>query len=218
MSLPTLNARRNKPIKKNMSHTIDYQSIIDFYYKEDTPLRHILLTHSRQVAKKALHIAKSHPEMGFDTNFLEAAAMLHDIGIIHCDAVGIHCHGTEHYIRHGIMGASMVRELMTSASFQAPEIQEDLERIARVCQRHTGAGITRSEIATQRLPLPLDNGTDEPYMPETKEEELICYADKFFSKTRLTEEKTFEQACRSLAKFGQEGVARFQKWHCIFDC
>ena len=51
---------------------------------------------------------------------------------------------------------------------------------------------------------------------ETLEEKLICYADKFFSKTRLDVEKTKEQAERSLAKFGEAGVLRFREWEKLF--
>ena len=48
------------------------------------------------------------------------------------------------------------------------------------------------------------------------EEKVICYADKFFSKTHLDKEKTVEQAEQSLAKFGEEGVLRFREWEQIF--
>ena len=59
---------------------MDYQSIIDKYYPEDNELKKILLVHSRQVADRCLKIAKQHPELRLDTEFLEEAAMLHDIG------------------------------------------------------------------------------------------------------------------------------------------
>ena len=45
-------------------------------------------------------------------------------------------------------------------------------------KRHTGAGLTKKEIIEQELPLP-----QQDFLPETTEEKLICYADKFFSKT-----------------------------------
>ena len=130
--------------------------------------------------------------------FIEEAAMLHDIGIIRCNAPGIHCHGTEPYICHGRIGAEMLRA-------------EGLPRHARVCERHTGAGLTRDDIVSQQLPLP-----QQDFLPETMEEKLVCYADKFFSKSRPDEEKTLEQAVRSLSKFGDEGVSRFMEWHEMF--
>ena len=178
---------------------MDVQQIIDRYYDEDAALRRILVVHSRSVARKALQIADRHPELHLDRQFLEEAAMLHDIGICQTDAPGILCHGTLPYICHGILGAAMLRE-------------EGYERHARVCERHTGAGLSLDDIVNQGLPLP-----HQSLLPETLEEQVICYADKFFSKTRLEQEKTIQQAERSLAKFGEEGVNRFRLWAELFD-
>ena len=69
--------------------------VIYKYYPEDNALRRLLLHHSRQVADRALTIARKHPELQLDTAFLERAAMLHDIGVFLTDAPGIHCHGTQ---------------------------------------------------------------------------------------------------------------------------
>ena len=178
---------------------MDYQVIINKYYPEDNELRRILLVHSRAVADKALAIADRHPELSLDRQFIEEAAMLHDIGIVRCNAPGIQCFGTEPYICHGRIGAEMLRA-------------EGFPRHARVCERHTGAGITRSQIIAQKLPLP-----QQDFLPETMEEKVICYADKFFSKSHLDEEKTIEQAIASLSKFGEEGVARFREWVKMFS-
>ena len=41
---------------------IDYLSIIDKYYADSPELKHILLTHSRQVADRALAIIDAHPQ------------------------------------------------------------------------------------------------------------------------------------------------------------
>lgn len=174
---------------------VDYIHIIEqLYGKEDSALKRILLVHSRAVAEKALSIADAHPELPIDRQFVEEAAMLHDIGIIRTDAAGIACFGSEPYIRHGIIGAEMLR-------------REGLERHARVCERHTGAGLSLNDIVGQNLPL-----LHQDFLPETIEEQLICYADKFFSKTHLDAEKSIEQAERSLAKFGEEGLERFRRW------
>lgn len=157
-------------------------------------LRHILLAHSRAVADKALEIARRHPELGVDELFIEEAALLHDIGIVGVDAPGIACYGTEPYIRHGVIGAEMLR-------------REGLERHARVCERHTGTGLTLEQIVVQGLPLP-----HQDLQPQTVEEQIICFADKFFSKTRLDTEKTVEQARCSLEKFGADGLLKFDAW------
>ena len=176
---------------------MNYQEIIDKYYP-DNELKRILLLHSKQVANKAIEIVDIHPELNADREFVEEAAMLHDIGIIRCNAPGIQCFGTEPYICHGTIGAEMLRG-------------EGFPRHARVCERHTGAGLSLAEIIAQNLPVP-----HHDLMPESIEEQIICYADKFFSKTRLGQEKTLEQAIRSLSKFGDEGVARFVRWSEIF--
>ena len=177
----------------------DWEKIIDKYYSGDGDLRTILIIHSQSVARKALQIVSLHPELNLDREFIEEAAMLHDIGIIKTDAPGIKCFGTEPYICHGILGAEMLR-------------QEGLPRHARVCERHTGAGLSLNEIVSQNLPLP-----HQDFLPETLEEQVICYADKFFSKTHLDREKSVEKAEKSIAKFGEEGLARFKQWEKMFE-
>ena len=41
-------------------------AIIDKYYPLDNELKHILVTHSRSVADKALAMARKHPELAWD--------------------------------------------------------------------------------------------------------------------------------------------------------
>ena len=178
---------------------MDYQHIIDKYYPEDNELRYILVTHSTLVMKRAVRICDAHPELKMDRRFLIEAAMLHDIGIFKCHAPGIFCFGPEPYICHGYIGAQLLRA-------------EGYPRHARVCERHTGTGLTKAEIIRQNLPLP-----HKDFLPETMEEQVICYADKFYSKTRPEREKTKAQAERSLAKFGEEGMARFRYWEKLFE-
>lgn len=177
---------------------MDYITIIDKYYKDNSELKDILLKHSRAVADKALAIADAHPELHLDRDFLVEAAMVHDIGIIKTDAADIKCFGTEPYIRHGVEGAEIMRA-------------EGYPRHARVCERHTGAGLSLKEIEEQALPLPHID-----LLPETLEEKVICYADKFFSKTKLDREKTLEQAERSVAKHGEDGLRRFKEMERMF--
>jgi uncharacterized protein len=173
--------------------------VISKYYPHESEAYHILVTHSKSVTEKALAIAAAHPELNPDMNFIEEAAMLHDIGIFLCDAPEIDCHGTEPYIKHGTLGAKLMRE-------------EGYPKHARVCERHTGTGITAEMIEKNNLPLQIMD-----YTPETIEEKIICYADKFFSKTKLDKEKTVDKARQSLAKYGEETVRRFDEWHELFD-
>ena len=185
------------PDKKSL--IMNYEQIISKYYKDNPELLSILMTHSRAVACKALAIADAHPELGLDRKFIMEAAMVHDIGVVRTDAPDIKCFGTEPYIRHGVLGAEIMRA-------------EGYPRHARVCERHTGAGLSSAEIIAQGLPLP-----HADLLPETLEEKLICYADKFFSKTKLDKEKSLEQAERSVAKHGGEGLARFKEMERLFE-
>jgi len=178
---------------------MDYQAIIDKYYPAEDELRRVLLHHSRQVADRCLLIVKKHRELPVDVQFLEEAAMLHDIGILHCDAPGIYCYGTEPYIRHGLLGAEMLRK-------------EGYPRHARVCERHTGTGITLEQIERQQLPLP-----HQDFVPETLEEEIVCYADKFYSKSHLDRVRTVAETAQSLEKYGEAGVRKFLDWATRFE-
>ena len=90
---------------------MDYQAIIDKYYDKNTQLRNILVVHSSAVCNKALDIIDRHPELHADRRFVEEAAMLHDIGIVRCNAPSIQCFGTEPYICHGRIGAEMFQKV-----------------------------------------------------------------------------------------------------------
>lgn len=164
---------------------MDYLSIINKYYPDDNDLRRLLLKHSRQVADRCLRIVNKHIELPVDRQFLEEAAMLHDIGIFQCDAPSIECHGTEPYIRHGQIGGDLLRA-------------EGFPRHARVAERHTGTGLSG-------------------YEPETLEEQIICYADKFYSKSSPDHVRTVLETAQSLEKFGHEGVVKFLDWAKKFE-
>ena len=176
-----------------------YQEIIDKYYPVGTKCRGIFIQHSRQVADKALEIARR-CNLDIPLDIVETAAMLHDIGIFLTNAPDIDCHGSEHYICHGILGS----ELLRKEGFD--------EEIARVAERHTGAGLTIDDIDRQQLPLPRKD-----YLPETMLEKLICYADKFFSKTRLDSEDSLERVMKKMAKWGEESVEQLQRWKEMFE-
>ena len=176
---------------------MDANAIIQHFYPEDTPLRRRLLKHSEQVRDKALALASGASEK-LDLPLVADGAMLHDLGIGKCDAPGIDCTGSEPYIAHGIIGARMLREYGAAHGV-------DLERYARICERHTGSGLAADEVRLQKLPLP-----ERDYLPETPEEALICLADKFFSKSGDMSEKPLEKVRRSLARFGGAPLERFE--------
>ena len=164
---------------------MDSISIINKYYPNDDLLRQLLLKHSRQVADRCMQIVRKHKELSVDVQFLEEAAMLHDIGIFKCDAPSIYCMGTEPYIKHGPIGGELLRV-------------EGFPRHARVAERHTGTGLPG-------------------YEPETLEEQIICYADKFYSKSSPDRVRTVAEAAQSLEKFGAAGVRKFLDWATRFE-
>ncbi|MBR1809418.1 MAG: HD domain-containing protein [Paludibacteraceae bacterium] len=178
---------------------MDYISLIDKYYSHVPELKQVLLTHSRQVTERALKILDLHPKFEVDRGFIEEAAMLHDIGIIYCDAPKIHCHGSHKYIEHGYLGAELLRK-------------EGLPLHAGVAERHTGSGITLEQVIREQLPLP-----ERDYCPQTIEEEIICYADKFYSKSHLGEELPYDKVRYNIWRYGHEAVQRFDRWREMFE-
>jgi uncharacterized protein len=155
--------------------------------------------HSEAVRDKALALANRHPELELDLDFIAEAAMLHDIGILETDAPGIKCFGTHRYIEHGYLGAEMMR-------------REGYPRHALVCERHTGIGLRLVDIIERELPVP-----HRELCPVTLEEQLICYADKFFSKTRLDSEDTYERVEKKMQKWGNESIEQLKIWREKFE-
>lgn len=172
--------------------------IIKKYYASSSNAYHILVTHSRSVADKALEIARKHPELNLDLAFIEEAAMLHDIGIFLCNAPEIDCHGDAEYICHGYLGSDLLRA-------------EGYPRHALVSERHTGTGLSLEMIIERNLPVP-----HRDMQPDSMEEQLICFADKFYSKTKLEKEKSVEKVRKGLVRFGDETLLRFDSWCKLF--
>jgi uncharacterized protein len=179
---------------------IDPIQIIEQYYSKNSDIHYILLIHSEHVRDKALAVAAQNPDLRLDTEFIAEAAMLHDIGIFMCNAPRIHCNGTHQYIEHGYLGAELLRKNCSTA------------RHAFVCERHTGVGISIKMIIENNLPLP-----HRDMLPITFEEQLICYADKFYSKSQLKETLSIERIRTQLGHFGQSQVAKFDAWHDLFE-
>lgn len=183
------------------------QQIIEKYYKKNSLSYFFLYTHSSMVAKNAVRIAKHNKNLNVDIDFIKNAAMLHDIGIFMTNAPSIGCFGTYPYISHGYLG----RELLE---------KDGLNKIALICERHIGMGITLQDIENKGLPLP-----KRDMIPISIEEKIICYADKFFSKNSiyLTSPKPIKTIKQKLSKYGVEKVAKFEEmmeqfgWDYIYD-
>ncbi|MCQ2353001.1 MAG: HDIG domain-containing protein [Victivallaceae bacterium] len=174
---------------------MDWAEIFFSIYPENTPMRQLLLKHSMQVRDKALSLIGA--ESRIDAALVAQAAMLHDIGIGKCYAPSIHCDGAAPYIAHGLLGAAMLREYGKAHHV-------NVECFARICERHTGCGLSADEVVRQKLPLPVAD-----YLPETPEELLVCFADKFFSKSGDMAEKSPELIRHQLEKFGDDTLRRW---------
>ena len=177
---------------------MDPFDIISEYYEEGTPLYDILVTHSQLVSQKALEIAEMHPEMNLDKAFIFEASMLHDLGVFKTDAPKIYCLGDLPYICHGSVGSEIL-------------MKKGYEKHALVCERHTGTGLSLADILKNSYPIPPRN-----MIPETLEEKLICFADKFYSKTKLNKEKSIDKVRIGLSKHGNDSVRRFDEWCKLF--
>ena len=125
--------------------------------------------------------------------------MLHDIGIFLTSAPDIGCTGDTPYICHGYLGAELLRE-------------EGFPTHARVCERHTGTGLTKEQIIKNGWPLPAQD-----FQPESLEEQIICFADKFFSKVKyLHKARTYQQVLDSMARISPESVIKINEWAQLF--
>ena len=88
-----------------------------------------IIKHSMTVSKNAKRIAVKMKRNGYDidTEFIETAALLHDIG-----------RSRTHGVTHGIEGSRILKK-------KFPEF-------ARVCETHIGAGLDKKEAASLGLP------------------------------------------------------------------
>jgi uncharacterized protein len=177
---------------------MDTIELLKKYYSPESPAFLLLVRHSRMVAAKALSIAGRVSLLNPDLKFIEEAAMLHDIGILFTDEPAIGCFGEKAYLCHGYLG----REILEN---------EGLPRHALVCERHVGVGITLKDIEENHLPLPLRD-----MMPVSIEEQIICFADKFYSKDADFSEKPLETVKKGIARFGEDKLKRFDEWVKLF--
>ncbi len=130
-------------------------------------------------------------DLGLDADLVRAGSLLHDIGVYRLyDAAGLQLVG--HYLRHGLLGHELLAE-------------EGLpEAICRFASCHTGMGLSREDVRSQGLPLPVGD-----YLAESGEEQLVMYADKFHSKTDPPAFVTAAAYAVSIRRFGQDKAAAF---------
>jgi len=175
--------------------------IIAEFYEPGSESFQILVKHGQQVADKAIDVAKRVSHLKPKLNFIKEAAMLHDVGIFETKTPELGCSGKHPYVCHGYLGRKVLEK-------------KGLPQHALVCERHVGIGITAEEIKINNLPLP-----QRDMVPISIEEQIICFADKFFSKNGEMDgcEKSLEDILKMLRRYGPEKVIRFQKWMQLFE-
>jgi uncharacterized protein len=174
----------------------DYFRIIHKYIPPDSPTYPIYLVHCSMVTNKALTIAKKLNLPDKSLNFIEEAAMLHDIGIIRTNTPDIYCYGDLPYLCHLSEGRKILEA-------------EGLPRHAIVAETHVGVGLSKEQIQAQNLPLP-----HRDMKPTTLEEEIISFADLFYSKNpeKLWREKSLKKVRENVAKRGKEHSTTLENW------
>ena len=175
--------------------------LLEQYYDSNSKGFKILVEHGRQVAQKARAAAATVSALKPDLEFIETAAMLHDIGIFLTDTPQFGCFGKHPYICHGALGGELLK-------------QKGHSELALVCERHVGVGISIEDIQRHNLPLP-----ERDMIPISIEELIICYADKFFSKngTGRPAEKSIAEIIANLSRYGPHKVERFESWVRMFE-
>jgi len=142
----------------------------------------IVLAHSKAVQKLALEIAVKINKAGkrkADIKFIRNAALLHDIGRFEHPP-------WKHAILHGVAGAKILKKEGLPLKYQ------------KVCENHLGAGITKSDVIKQKLPLPTKD-----YVPKTIDEKIICYADRQIYTTEKSSKRVpIEEDIKRLKRYG----------------
>ncbi len=173
-----------------------YFQIIHKYIDPNSLVYPIYIVHCSLVTNKALTIAKRLHLSPESQTFIEEAAMLHDIGIVRTNTPDIYCYGDLPYLCHLTEGRKILEA-------------EGLPRHALVAETHVGVGLSKEQILAQNLPLP-----PRDIKPTTIEEEIIGYADLFFSKNpeKLWRERTLKKVREGVVKRGKEQAATLEDW------
>jgi len=174
--------------------------IIAEYYEPGSKAYDILVRHGEDVARKAVAVAGKVAHLNPDLEFIQEAAMLHDIAIFMTNTPELGCTGKYPYVCHGYLGRKLLEN-------------NELPKHALVCERHVGVGITAEDIKRHKLPLP-----ERDMIPVSIEEQIICFADKFFSKNGLhaATEKPVPDVLRAIKQYGHDKLTTFLSWIQLF--
>ncbi|MFE2582076.1 HD domain-containing protein [Streptomyces sp. NPDC059378] len=133
-----------------------------------------------------------------DADLVRAGCLLHDIGVYRLiDETGRI--DEANYLRHGLLG----HEILAEEGFP--------EELCRFCSCHTGVGLTKHDVESQGLPLPVAD-----YVAVTVEERLVMYADKFHSKSNPPKFLSADSYARYIARFGRDKVSAFARLRAEF--
>lgn len=144
-----------------------------------------VVRHCVVVSSLAVRIARMFVERGFcvDVGLVEVSGLLHDVG-----------RSRTHRIGHGVAGGEIVRKLGLP------------EAVARVVERHVGAGLTAEEASGFGLPR-------RDFVPMTWEEKIVCYADKLVAGGRVVGfDETFKRFVEDVG-VGSPAVGRLRELH-----
>lgn len=175
---------------------MDYFRIIHNYIAPTSETYPLYLIHCTLVAKMALEIAERLALSAESQRFIEEAAMLHDIGIIHTNMPVIFCDGSLPYLYHLTEGRKILE-------------QEGVLRHAQVAQRHSGLSLTAKGVTTAGFAMGI-----EQFMPQLIEEEIINFADLFYSKdvATLWRKRSVAEVRQSIDQYAPSNVGLFNQW------
>lgn len=150
--------------------------------KEGTPAG--VVEHCKTVARQAAVFSElvSSRGMVVDRELVTIGALLHDIG-----------RSRTHEPGHGFVGGRLLRDIGVD------------ERIARIAERHVGAGIPAGEAKSLGLP-------ERDFIPETIEEKIVCYADKVAFGTRIGTAREVVAQLEEQLGAGHPAIARLKKF------
>ncbi|MEM2057343.1 MAG: HDIG domain-containing protein [Thermoproteota archaeon] len=133
---------------RRKSRIPDEENCVKILLEEE--VNNSVLRHVLKVKEVAKDLADRVESKGYRVNkkLVAAGALLHDIG-----------RAVTHDVSHGVIGGQIVRRRRLD------------ERLARIVERHVGAGISEEEAEKLKL-------GSISLIPETIEEKIVCYADK----------------------------------------
>ncbi|MCK5413184.1 MAG: HD domain-containing protein [Candidatus Pacebacteria bacterium] len=158
----------------------------------------IVLNHSLIVLGKSIEIINRKKLYNkIDFGLIVSGCLLHDIGIFGLKNGGLDTTKRVDYLQHGIFGGKILRK-------------EKLFKEALIAERHIGSGLSKEYIMQNNLPLP-----KKDFLPITLEQKLICYADKFHSKSGKID--TLDSIKKEMKGFGKEPLRRFLELEKLFE-